>query len=300
MKKHITTYPKWPLVILLLIISVMAGAQKLPKVQTVTLRIPANTMIDGKATEWNNQFQAYNSNTGVFYTIANDDKNLYLVIKSADQMNNNKIMAGGINFTVNTAGKKNEKGAYTIVFPLIDMAGFRGQTRQVTVMRAPGGGDNIRMDIGSGGGPPGQLDSAAIAARRKKAISMVKEIKLLGFTADIPDTVISIFNEYSIKAALDYDAKGNLVYEMAIPLKYLHLSTDNPSEFAYNIKINGLNLSAMMPPGATIMVAGPGGGDGGGMRGGVGMDMAGGGPPGPMQAMGSPTDFWGKYTLAKP
>jgi len=287
------------LIVLVAIVHFTVNAQKLPNVQQNSLRAPDNIKIDARLNEWGDTFKAYNTTTDVFYTIANDDKNLYLVIKSADQMNNNKIMAGGINFTVNTAGKKNEKGAYTIVFPLIDMAGFRGQTRQVTVMRAPGGGDNIRMDIGSGGGPPGQLDSAAIAARRKKAISMVKEIKLLGFTADIPDTVISIFNEYSIKAALDYDAKGNLVYEMAIPLKYLHLSTDNPSEFAYNIKINGLNLSAMMPPGATIMVAGPGGGDGGGMRGGVGMDMAGGGPPGPMQAMISPTDFWSKYMLAK-
>jgi len=288
------------LIILVAIIPFIANAQKLPNVQQNSLRAPDNVKIDARLNEWSDIFKAYNNTTNVFYTMANDDKNLYLVIKSADQMNNNKIMAGGINFTVNTAGKKNEKGAYTIVFPLIDMAGFRGQTRQVTVMRAPGGGDNIRMDVGPGGGAPVQPDSTAIAARRKKAISMVKEIKLLGFTADIPDTVISIFNEYSIKAALDYDAKGNLVYEMAIPLKYLHLSTDNSGEFAYNIKLNGLNLSAMMPPGATIMIAPAGGGDGGGMRGGGDMIMAGGGPPpGPMQAMISPTDFWGKYTLAK-
>jgi hypothetical protein len=287
------------LIILVAIIPFIANAQKLPNVQQNNLRAPDNIKIDARLNEWGDTFKAYNNTTNVFYTMANDDKNLYLVIKSADQMNNNKIMAGGINFTVNTAGKKNEKGAYTIVFPLIDMAAFRGQTRQVTVMRAPGGGDNIRFDMGPGGGAPTQPDSAAIAARRKKAISTVKEIKLLGFTADIPDTVISIFNEYSIKAALDYDAKGSLVYEMAIPLKYLHLSTDNSGEFAYNIKLNGLNLSAMMPPGA-VMIGPGGGGDGGGMRGGGDMIMGGGGPPpGPMQAMISPTDFWGKYTLAK-
>ena len=83
---------------------------------------------------------------------------------------------------------------------------------------------------------------------------------------------------------------------MAIPLKYLHLSTDKPKEFAYNIKINGLNLSAMLPPGTVVMVGPPPGGGGDPVR----MDMAGGGGmPGAMQAMISPTDFWGKYILAR-
>ena len=37
-----------------------ANAQKLPNTQETSLRAPANLKVDGKPTEWNNQFQAYN------------------------------------------------------------------------------------------------------------------------------------------------------------------------------------------------------------------------------------------------
>ena len=266
-------------------------AQKLPNVQQKSLRAPANVKIDAVLNEWSNNLQAHNNHTDVFYTMANDDKNLYLVIKSVDQTNNNKIMAGGINLTVNTAGKQMEKGAYTIVFPFIDITTYRSQMRMVTMPSPIAGGDDIRMGVGPGASAPGPVDPAALAEMRKEIKSTVKEIKMLGFSADIADTIISIYNELNIKTALDYDDKGNLVYEMAIPLKYFHLSTAKAGEFAYNIKLNG--LSAMRRPGPNM--DGPPRGGGGEMH----PDA---GPPsgGPMQAMVSPTDFWGKYTLAKP
>ncbi len=40
--------------------------RKLPNVQQVSLRAPANINIDGKTTEWNNRFQAYNDTTHVY------------------------------------------------------------------------------------------------------------------------------------------------------------------------------------------------------------------------------------------
>lgn len=299
-------------------------AQKLKSVQETSVWAPANIKVDGKLNEWDDSFQAYNKTTDVFYTIANDDKNLYFIIKSTLPMINNKIMAGGVDFTINTAGKKSEKDAYKIIFPLIDMSSLRNQmmsmrpggggggggAQNVTVMRVGGGGTFVSgapMPPGAAGGQP---DSAAIAAMRKRALSNIKEIKLLGFAAgDIPDSVISIYNEYGVKAAVDYDAKGNFTCEIGIPLKYLRLATDGPKEFAYNIKLNGLNLSSMLPPGMNMPM--PAGGGGGGSdvvvvtRGGGGGDFGGGGMPrgmpsmNDMQSMISPTDFWGKYTLAK-
>jgi hypothetical protein len=294
-------------------------AQKLKSVQETSVWAPANVKVDGKLKEWDDSFQAYNKTTDVFYTIANDDQNLYFVIKSTLPMNNNKIMAGGMDFTINTAGKKSEKDAYKIIFPLIDMSSLRNQMMSarpgggggapnVTVMRAGGGGTFVSgapMPPGAGGPP----DSTAIAAMRKRALGNIKEIKLIGFAAtDIPDSVISIYNEYGVKAAVDYDAKGNLTCEIAVPLKYLRLATDGPKEFAYNIKLNGLNLSSMLPPGMPMPM--PGGGGGGAdvvvvgrsasVGGGGGGDMPRGMPSmNDMQSMISPTDFWGKYTLAK-
>jgi hypothetical protein len=294
-------------------------AQKLKSVQEASVWAPANVKVDGKLKEWDDSFQAYNKTTDVFYTIANDDQNLYFVIKSTLPMNNNKIMAGGMDFTINTAGKKSEKDAYKIIFPLIDMSSFRNQmmsarpgggggggAQNVTVMRVGGGGTFVSsgpMPPGVGGPP----DSTAIAAMRKRALGNIKEIKLLGFAAaDIPDSVISIYNEYGVKAAVDYDAKGNLTCEIAVPLKYLRLATDGPKEFAYNIKLNGLNLSSMLPPGMPMPMPGGGGGVadvvvvGRSANGGGGGDMPRGMPSmNDMQSMISPTDFWGKYILAK-
>jgi len=305
-----------------------AYSQKLNNIQEGSVWAPANIRIDAKLNEWDDTFKAYNKTTDIYYTISNDDKNLYFAIKSTIPMVNSKIIAGGMNFTINTENKKKdkEKGAYLIVFPLIDMSAMRSQMMQ----RMGGGGGGAAMagrPKGDGvvafGGPganvsQAQMDSMGIAMRRQ-ALKSVKEIKMLGFAeTDIPDTVISIYNEYGVKAAVDYDVKGNFTCEMAIPLKYLHLSTDNPKEFTYNIKLNGLNLSSMLPPGVNMSFATPDGGGGGGnvvvVRGGAGggggfggggggdmtMQMPKGMPSmGDMQSMISPTDFWGKYTLAK-
>jgi hypothetical protein len=285
--------------LLLSSISLSAYSQKLNTIQEGSVWAPANIKVDAKLNEWDDTFQAYNKTTEVFYTISNDDKNLYLVLKSTDPLNNNKIVAGGINFTINKTGKKKDKDAYVIVFPLVDMAAMRNQI--------------IAMGTSGGGGRGGDMDSAAVSNLRKQALKMVKDIKLIGFT-DIPDSVISIYNEYGLKAAIDYDVKGNLTCEMSIPLKYLHLVTADNSEFNYNIRLNGLDINALFP-GAGAMFAGGGAGGAGGFgsgggRGGGGGGFGGGGGAGSsmsgiptsmmqMQTMISPTDFWGKYTLAK-
>ncbi len=274
-------------------------AQKLNSTQESGVWAPLNVKVDAKLTEWDD-FQAYNKATDIFYTMANDDTNLYFVIKSTNQTNNNKILGGGIDITINTTGKKKEKDAYVIGFPVVDITALRGQIMQ--------GMRTMRQQGGPGGGPQ-QPDSAAIAGMRKKAISAAKQVKLLGFEKDVPDTLISIYNEYSVKAAADFDNKGNLVIEMAVPLKYLHLSAKT-EEFAYNIKLNGIQINAIFPGAAAFMNGGggPPGGGGGGFGGGGGGFGGGGGMPGgagiprgmaDMASMISPTDFWAKYVLAK-
>lgn len=283
--------------LLLALLSLSVFAQKLPGTQETSVWAPANIKVDGKTTEWNDSYQAFNKTTNVYYTVANDKNNLYLVIKSTDQMNNNKIIGGGINLAINTANKKSEKDAFVLIFPVIDFANLR----------------NVMMQGMRGGGAPGQSpDSAAIAGMRKKVVSTFKEIKLIGFK-DIPDSVISVYNEYGIKGYVDFDNKGALIIEMAVPLKSMNITPG--SAFSYNIKLNGININAMMasarmsgssgPPRVgmdmggdavrtqTVVVsAGPPGG---------GMGMGGGMPRGMGDVMGmlSPTDFWGKYTLAQ-
>ena len=105
--------------LLFLLMSFFANAQKLPNIQTASLRAPANVKIDGKPTEWNNQFQAYNKATDVYYTIANDDKKLYLTIQSADEFIIKKMIWGRTVLTISQTNKKTDSNRVTISFPII-------------------------------------------------------------------------------------------------------------------------------------------------------------------------------------
>lgn len=296
--------------LMLAAMSSSAYAQKLNNIQEGSLWAPANLKVDGNLKEWDDNYQAYNKATKIFYSVTNDDKNLYLVVKSIDIQNSNKIAAGGITFTVNTQDKKKDKDAFNITYPVIP------RTQRQRGQGGPGGFGGGGRDGGPGGFDRGRdggnlLDSAAMAAQHKRTIDAAKEIRLSGFK-DITDSLISIYNEYGIKAAIGYDKIGNYNYELAIPLKYLGLSVDNVKEFAYNLKVNGITMPNFGGPGGPGGQGGPGGGGpGGGGFGGGGRD--GGGPGGRdggrpdgdrggdrnFMEMFSATDFWGKYTLAK-
>lgn len=285
-----------PLTVLLVISGSQIIAQShLKDVQATSVWAPATVKIDGRINEWEDSFQAYNKSTRLYYTLSNNDKYLFLAITSTDAANNNKIVAGGITLTVNTAGKKKDKDAYSLTFPNLSRGGGRGQRGQ------------------RGGGRPGgrvqgtEPDTAAIAAGRRQLVASSKEIKVLGFK-EITDTLISIYNEYGIKTAIGYDSLGNYSYELAVPLKLLGISPDKVQEIAYNLKVNGLSLTAGAPlrgAGGAGGFGGNGGGFGGGGRaGGRGGNAGGGGGTGrsggnDFADMTSPTDFWGKYTLAR-
>lgn len=309
--KILQSINKVSLVLLVTAFVLSAQAQKLPNVQEASVLAPANVKIDARLTDWGENLQAYNKTLGLNYTLANDDKNLYLIIKATDQATTNKITAGGITLAINTDGKKTAENAYIISFPLVDANRLRNQM------------SSFRSQPMTMGNDP-KADSARLETMRRQAVKTFKEIKLVGFK-DIADSVVSIYNTYGIKAAVDYDDKGAMICELALPLKYFNTSAAKP-EFAYNLKLNGLDISAMinslmagggMPGGGRDVVVGGGGGfaggggnvvvvgggPGGGFGGGPGGGFGGGGRMprgmGDMQGMTAPTDFWGKYTLAK-
>ncbi len=282
MKKALPISRSAALVILLTCIYSNLLAQKIQSVQEGNLWAPSTVKIDGKLTEWGTSLQAYNKTVKLWYTIANDDKNIYLAIKSTDMDNNNKILAGGISFILNTAGKKKDKGAFSITYPVVSHTGGGGR------------GGRSRRGFGQQDTP----DTASIIAQQKQTLASAKELNALGFK-DITDTVISVYNEYSIKTVANIDDKGVFVYELAIPLTLLGVAPGDQKEIAYDIKVNGLQLggnSISIGGGGTRLSTG-GGGYGGGFGGGGGPTF-GGGKSSDASDMMSPTDFWGKYVLA--
>jgi hypothetical protein len=268
-------------------------AQKLSDVQEGSVWAPV-VKVDGKLTEWENNFKANNKSTNLTYTIANDAKNLYLAIQSKDITNNNKIMLGGITLAINTAGKKSDKEGYKLTYPIRQRRSGGGQGGAPGTVRIQGGNINV-----------GQFQNITQAQRdsmqravAKSQLAGAKEIKVFGFK-NVTDSLISIYNEYGIKAIATISETGVFMYEISIPLELLDMSAAEPKEFFYNVKINGLQRGAF--GGGNF--GGAGGPTGAGGGGNVVMTRVEGGGGGfgntNFQDLITPTDFWGKYILSK-
>jgi hypothetical protein len=255
-------------------------AQKLPDVQSGSILAPKTLRIDGRNLEWSN-FSAENKRTGIYYTVANDEKNIYFILKATSSETITKVFAGGISFSINIKSKKREEDAYTITYPVIvrnnvGRQGFGGgNNRQGQGMRM---NRNDQTDV--------QRDSI-ILEQRKTQLASIKEIKVKGFT-QIADSLISIYNEYGIKAVAKMDEQKAYFCEVAIPLSMLAINIDDKKEIAYQIKLNGRQ-------GGNFAVRPNAGGFGGGNnRGGFG-----GGGNMAQQDLMMATDFWGKYVIQK-
>jgi len=240
--------------LMLLIILSMAHAQKLPNKQEVSLWAPFDIKIDGRAEEWGNKYQAYNKATEVFYTIANDQDNLYLVIHATKSRIIEKIIEGGVSFIMKTEHIGNDM----VLFPLLSL----NKARSILLTA----GKSLNEDINS---PSAMLQKVqpdayekiakSIANANKQLTESLKEIKLNGVST-VTDTVpnvnpetpyyrflpmrdhhykiIGIDNKYDIKAMAQFDTDGSLTYELKLPIKYLN-NVGNDANIDYTITING-------------------------------------------------------------
>ena len=206
--------------------AINVNAQKLPAKQDGSLRSPPNIKIDGKATEWNNKFQAYNHSTDIFYTISNDDDNLYLTIQSTNLLISKKIIAGGVKLTLNTSGKKNDPYPIAITFPVNNASTY---SKISSILNVSSKERNILV-----------RDSLQLKINNELENSE-KEIKITGIKT-ITDTLISVYNMQGVKACTQFDGKGALTYELAIPIKLLGITYD--TKLMYNILLSGLSSSS--------------------------------------------------------
>lgn len=274
MKKKNTLLPHIICWLLLIIICLSVKAQKLPAVQQGSLRAPANVKIDGKTTEWGNQLQAYNNSTQVYYTIANNNNQLYLTIQIKEQGVINKSLIGGVTFTVNQSGKKTDKESMSITFPILK----KPEISSISIKLSE------PATVSDSAGRAKQTDSL-VRLMNDDLGNKAKEIKLRGLK-QLPDSTISVYNEEGIKVVARFDQYKTLVYEFAIPLKYLGLSVKDQPAFHYNVMLNGLDRAdvVMFPPGSRIAMVTT-------VPHGVYTGGAG------SMSFTFPTDFWGEYTL---
>lgn len=203
--------------------TISVKAQKLPNVQTASLRAPADIKIDGMASEWADRFQAHNNATTLFYTLSNNDDNLYLTIQAQDDNYVVKCIRQGIIFTINPG----QSTAVSVTYPekravRIDISG------------------NILKKLDKPRDPAARKaqNDSLIDALNLQVVKNLQKIKVTGIKA-IPDSILSVNNNAGIASAARFNDKRFYTYELAIPLKYLELSADQASTISYNIKMIG-------------------------------------------------------------
>jgi hypothetical protein len=246
---------------------------------------PPNIVIDGDAKEWGDSLRYFNADKNISFSLANDKENLYMAMRISDRSQQIRVLRSGITFSIDTKGKKKE--SFSLTFPL----NVQGSTPAMDV-------HGLSNDVT-------QADRDDLL---KERLTTLRGIKVEGFK-DIEGDMITTSNTYGIQTAINYDDKGNLVYEAAIPLKFFHADNITKNEWAFNFKINELQRPAAGEGEDHERSGGRGGrsagssfGGGGGGRGGHGGRSGGRGGAGGSAGQGEmfkSVDFWEKFFLAK-
>jgi hypothetical protein len=282
--------------VITLALSATVNAQS--KQNQTLLPPPTNLVIDGSLTDWGDSLRYRNEEKNIKYTLANDKENLYAAIRINDRLEQARVLNAGITISIDTRGKKKE--TFSMTFPL----------------RYPG--TPAPAFAGFKDDNNGEITKEEREELTRERITTLRSIKMTGFT-DIENEMITTSNTYGIKAAIDYDADGNLVYEAAIPLKFFHADNIAKNEWAFNFKINGMQKPDRSAQGGDAQGGGGrggmgggrggmgGGGSRGGMGGGGGRGGRGGGGMGRSGNSGSADrseifksiDFWEKFSLSQ-
>jgi hypothetical protein len=242
-----------------------AFAQKLPNVQQVSLRAPANVKVDGKATEWGEKLQAYNPATEVYYSMANDDKKLYLALQVKDHDVINRVIAGGITVTIKEIYPQQNK-TLSLTYPFVNIELYASSLPRMS---------NYEPDISE------SVVDSIMRVNNKKLEAICKFIKVSGITN--LDTV-SVYNELGIEAAGKFDLKKIYTVELSVPLTFAIKDAGKKVTLAYQIRINGINTETPQSAGQPTNVANES------LSAALSTIFA---------PVTSATDFWGEYTLAK-
>ncbi len=242
-------------------------AQKLPRIQQASLHAPTNIKIDGKATEWEGKFQAYNPGSRVFYTLSNDRENLYLIACMEEKNGNFKAIVAGITLTIQLPkGASGDKKSSVITYPTKGKVDERDKINDHMHLVY-----NLKDD-------KRKRDSVQNITNKMMATAF-KLIDVSGLN-DISETSIPVYNLQGIRVAAKISDEAQYVYELAIPLKYLRNYIESTGKFNYSLKVNSPADNVPAGNGRLMMTN----------TAAMGPDMA-------YQLYS--TDFSGEYTLAK-
>jgi hypothetical protein len=208
--------------------------------------------IDGNDNDWVKPLPYVVHEENVNYSISNDNRNLYILLATSSRQEQQKIVQGGMSVWVNTKGDKSNGDAVGIGYPL-----------------------DQRND------PDRKLMEEAQPQRyQNKTVTLAdkRTYALYGFNKDstIRSYTYGDTNSAGVVMRLDYNNKGDLIYEASIPLQSLYPGHGPATPYTTHDLAVGIWIEGL-PPSARVPRAG-GNGGGSGLGFGVGGGMGGFGP----------------------
>lgn len=172
----------------------------------------------------------------------------------------------------------------------------KGRKRSSFAVTFPASGDEQQTAI---------TNMTADQLKMRVGITKYRKILVDGFK-DIDDGLLSTSNTNGIQVTINYDDHGYLVYEEAIPLALFHADNLANKEWAFNIKVNGLQRTKMPAPESPIVTERVGKSRSGATSGETNKRF-GKGDAGKVEfpdqsdkvEVTPTTSFWGKFNLAK-
>ncbi len=251
---------------------VKTEAQKLPNKQEASVLAPSQLKIDGKLSEWGADLNAFNRATEIYYTVANDEKNIYLAVRAKNRSIISRIINGGISFSV-AANADKKAISPTITFPV-----YEPNKRPVL---------NISKDFYESSSTSTTITDSVMLVNNQ---SLERQSKLI-FVAGVKgiDSLISVYNDNDIKVAQKFDNQMFYNYEMAVPLHYFAALLNTGSTINYHIVLNGASIFPENKTKLSDKIAVLGNVQNEIIAAKLGMEAQ----------LNAATDFWGEYTLIK-
>ncbi len=150
-------------------------------------------VIDGAASEWRTPLRFYDSETKLFFAFANDSVNLYLCFQSNDKRNQVKINRAGMKVSISTKGKQKYKAS--VDFPLTD-AKLNFAREELS--------EEVEPDV---------------LSMKNGFLLQNTNMFTQGFATQNGN--FAIHDTVGIHAAMNWNEKSIMTYELVIPLKEL-------------------------------------------------------------------------------
>lgn len=201
-------------------------------------------VVDGSNADWTKPLTYYAKSEKLSYSLLTDSSDMYILLSTADENTQQKILHGGMTVWINTTAEKSETGAMGVSFP----------TGSVSPRR--------RNDANSGSDD-----------NKHGSLRELRDYYLLGFSKSqgMEAYKYGDTNSRGIVVALNFGGAGEMIYEAKIPLQSIYTRNTSHNYAGRSLSV-GFFIESL-PPG----YGQNGGGGGRGGRGGGGGVSIGGG-----------------------